>query len=342
MNSRTLLARLKLVFVGFVLIVALGLMPRNAVAQDLTTALNALIPQTGMGLTLNSSVFVAAADSGNVSELRTRILSDWVMPDATVTGSSIAIAGIGRVGDQNFSGSQLAPYRDFLAAGTASLQPGDKVFQLSWTLTDPVSGTFHFTTLGYEDSASTAKFEPFVFSAPLNDAFITVTNPGTLNDVDFSTSNAFGITTFGGGNLSISCDAGKVTKAIATIGQTGSNPLWEAQTTKEPPVIFTSDGMQCASAVFHYGFTSGFKSINVGADGITLGFSGALGWSGSTESIVTKCCTPVPEASSLISLALLIALGLLGVLARRGFRYLIAETAANWSFSAGYNAWYTP
>lgn len=261
-----------------------------------------IIPLTGMDISLDNIAFHAVATAGNVAALREEVLNEWHYPEATVDGCSIEVVAVHRVGDQGFSEAELAEHRSFLESGTRSLQPGYTVHALTWTLIDPGHGSFNFTTLGYEDEIGCAVMEPFLFMIPLQGEsplagcnYIGVSRPGAAHAVEFKVDWAIGQAN-GHGDMVLMCNGNNVANCQGLVGHNASF-LSEAQTTKEPPAIFQVGQQQCCSIVFHFGFANGFKGLEVGVDGFSISITGSLGYSGSKEWKVCKCCpnsTPCP------------------------------------------------
>jgi len=274
------------------LLAAWGPCPACAGLEDVAAE---LLPQTGMDFTLDSKDFYADVTEQNVDTLREEVLAEWVYPEATVAGSTMTVEGVHRIGDQGFTDEELAGHRDSLAYGLQSLQPGDTVYELDYTIEDPQYGTFSFTVLAYEDGSGCAKFDPFTFMIPLlrespvlGNKYIATTNPGVNHDVEFKVEWAIGDAT-GHGDLHIQCEGNQVVLCQATTGHTASY-LAEAECTNEEPAIFPQEGKECCSVVFHFGFANGFKGLEIGADGFSISITGAMGYSGTEESIVCKCC----------------------------------------------------
>jgi hypothetical protein len=141
---------------------------------------------------------------------------------------------------------------------------------MEYTLEDPDHGTFNFTVLAWEDAHGCAKFDPFTFEIPLlgesailDSKYIQVTNPGVDHDVEFKVEWKIGDAT-GHGDVVLYCEGDQVEGCQPTTGHTAS--------------------------FFHFGFANGFKGLEVGGDGFSISVTGSLGYSGTEEAIVCKCC----------------------------------------------------
>lgn len=259
---------------------------RAVTAQNLTVVINTNIPASGMNLTLDSVTFYGNATVLNISAMRDSVYSNWVYPDGYVTGASAIVAGVYKVGQQTgLDTSAVAKHKTFLSSGSYSLQAGDKIYRCYYTLTDSTYGTFKFFTLGYEDGSGNAKFEPFLFLAPAHHSdYIKIIKPGAAHDVEFEVSSMFGVEASGWGEVKITCSGETVVDCFGLVGGSASF-LYDYVTTKECATVGN-----CCRCIFHFGFAYGFSSVGIGADGISIELSGSLGWKGSTEKEVKRCC----------------------------------------------------
>ena len=257
-----------------------------AIAQNLSTVINANIPASGMNLTLNSVTLFNTATGSNISAMRDSVFKNWVYPNGVVVGASAIVSNVYKMGEQTGLDTALVSnHYSFLTSGTRSLQSGDKLYICSYTLIDSTYGTFNFTTIGYEDGSGNAKFEPFFYMCPLHHSnYIKVTKPGAAHDVEFSVTNVFGAGASGWGDCVITCDGETVVDCFGLVGGDASF-LWEYKTTKDCATIG-----KCCRCIFYFGFANGFSSVGVGADGFTIELSGSFGWKGSTEAVVKRCC----------------------------------------------------
>lgn len=290
-------------------ILALALTAVPAHAANLSDTLNGLIPGTGLNLTLNSVTPFAVADGFNLAALRQEVYNNWVYPNGDVIDGSATVSAVTRLADAaGLDPNRVADHVSLLESGAQSLQPGDRLYTTSWTLTDPTHGTFNFSSLSYEDPSGEAKFDALMEQMPsLQDVlrgnrYIRQTRADP-NDVNFRVRRHYGgaVAASGFGDLTIVCDSqGHIVSCNALPGDSQSF-LWEAKTTNSPPRTYTLNGVECCETVFYFAFSNGFKSIKIGADGFTLEVTGSLGWGGRDSALVTKCCEiPAPGALGLV------------------------------------------
>jgi len=261
---------------------------------DLEEAAGAIIPLTGLPLSLDSKTYLDTATDANVDALRSLVYAEWGYLAADLTGFPMTIFGFSKLGVLPVPPDVMAEHMAVLSSGARSLQPGDTVYTMAYTILTP-GGPMPVTGLAYEGPDGCAKLDPFLFLIPLlgdsplaGSDYIGVTNPGTGHDVEFKVEWAIGQAT-GWGDVTVHCNGNQIANCSAQTGHNASF-LSEAECTKEAPQVFTLGESECCSVTFHFGFANGFKSIEVGADGVSIAVEGNFGYSGTRESKVCKCC----------------------------------------------------
>ena len=259
-----------------------------ALADNLEDTLTAGIPETGLNATVNSVTFMSAVTAGNLASLRQMVLDEWHYPDATVDGETVNVAGVYRVGSQAaLDPGKLAAHQDFLETSPQALQVGDRVYEVDWTLTDSNQIAHRFTTLGYENSANEAKFEPLIFLSPSRlSPYIKISGNHMDGEVTFTVLKSRNrIAARGHGNLSCDC----ANKKCRASDRADGSALYDSKIahTREQ---FEEDLNRCyCNSTFSFGFAYGFSSVTVNNDR-SISVSGKLGWKGKAQQEVLKSC----------------------------------------------------
>ncbi len=276
--------KFKFTFLSAMLLFTLHVIP--ATSQNLSSVINSNIPASGLNLTLNSVVLFGTATGPNLSAMRDSVFKNWVYPDGLVVGPSAKVSNVYKMGQQTgLDTARVAQHMFFLSSGAFSLQTGYTLYQCSYTLIDSTNGTFNFTTIGYEDAGGNAVFEPFMYMCPLHHSdYIKTTKPGAAHDVEFDVRSASGLGASGWGDCKITCSGETVIDCFGLVGG-DADFLWDYEITKDCATVG-----KCCRCIFRFGFASGFTSVGVGVDGVSIELSGSFGWKGSTEAVVKRCC----------------------------------------------------
>lgn len=260
--------------------------PTDICSQVIADTVNAAFAGAPYNVTLRSVTFVDTFTSANRAALIDMAVQQGSIPIWDDTDPTVLAVGI-IADDPNITQQQIDDYTNFLNG----LAPdGAGLYQLTYDST--TAGPFQTFAICKEGALA---YENMLFMLPSNGAApgqqgASPQSVGQATDTSSSSiKNGFGVTVVTFSCTAIAdCEDGQLVGCSSTHTASGCF-LWHAEGTDSA----TQVGGNCCRAKCNFGWASGFKSVEVGADGVSIKISGHLGSSGTFSDTAKACCDGV-------------------------------------------------
>ncbi len=204
--------------------------------------------------------------------------------------------GVGLVlGTPSITQAEIDAYTSTLAT---IIEPSDYVCWITWS--SKSAGDFNSVLvlntsgLTFDTFASnmTAQYPPAVPFVPDADTGFMFHDEPLGTGWDWSVDNIFGLEAATmSSRVKVQCANGKVV-TCSSENVRSSIILWESRVESSCKTIKNPDGSntECCFCEVSMGYASGFRSLEVGAGGVSLKVTGSLGVAGAFDAQQQKCC----------------------------------------------------